>query len=198
MNTGREGDPPDLPDFSSADLDAELDKLLGAEPPRSLCRTLILVPIDAPGAVRAALDMVASPAEVVGLGHLSGVYLEVTSEADADTGEMLALLGEERPLPKEADKLAALLSKLSRGGAVALASWVKDTGEDGGEGVSGTITAKRYVNGQPGDTLSAGLVLARVDLAAEELLLGRLNPDQVEDYQKRGRWTGWMKGRGHR
>ena len=64
--------------------------------------------------------------------------------------------------------------------------------------MNGTIAAMRYVNGEAEVPLPSGLVLAGLDLAAEELLLGRITPEQVDDYREPGPWTGWLKGRGKR
>lgn len=168
------------------------------------CRALILSPIDAPGALRAALDMVGSPAPVVGLGRSSGVFLNVDEdEGDSEEASMMALLGEDRPLPKSVDEMARLLSKLSKHGAVAIAAWTRhepaaDTDEDAAGELSGNIVARRYVNGEAEETLSSGLVLAGLNLVAEELLLGRIKPEEVDDYEDPGSWTGWLKGRGRR
>ncbi len=191
-------------EFDEGELEAELAKFLDEAAPakqKTLCRALIVTPIDAPAALRAALDMVGSPAPVVNLGLRSAVYIEVEEEGDTDSIEMLALLGAERPLPDRVDEMGRLLSKLSKGGAVVLASWVSapPSGED--EPVTqtpvmtGTMTARRYLNGEPEATLPAGLVLSTLSLAAEELLLGRITLGQVDD-QPPGPWTGWLKGRG--
>ena len=54
------------------------------------------------------------------------------------------------------------------------------------------------MNGKVESALPSGLVLAGLDLSAEELLLGRITPEQVDDYREPGPWTGWLKGRGKR
>lgn len=218
------GEDPFGEDPFAIDFDAEFQKMMEEEevPVTERCRILILTPIDAPGALRAALDMIGSPAPVVGLSTGAAVYREIVgTQGQDEAGELLALLGGDRPLPDEADALARLLSKLSKHGVVAVASWVTEkegetssserqegSDEEGEESidlpsaspaeVSGTMVARRYVNGEPEETLSAGLVLARTDLAAEELMLGRIGPEQVKDYQDKGPWSGWLKGRGKR
>lgn len=191
-------------EFDEGELDAELAKILDETPAKqkSLCRALIVSPIDAPAALRAALNMVGSPAPVVNVGSRSAVYLEVEEEGDADALEMLALLGSERPLPDKVDEMGRLLSKLSRGGAVVLASWVSapPSSEEKPAAqvpvLTGTMAARRYVDGDPEDVLPSGLVLSTMAVAAEELLLGRIALDEVEDYSPGGPWTGWLKGRG--
>lgn len=165
---------------------------------------LILSPVDAPRALRAALDLVGSPAPVVQLGSLTAVYLDEESdpseeEVDEDAA-LLALLGDDRPIPEAVDKMAKLVSKLAKPGSVALVAFTaEDASVEVGEGsppaLTGTILGRRYVGGKPEEKVSAGLVLAGLPLAAEELLLGRLAPSEVPDLP-RGPWTGWLKGRG--
>ncbi len=174
------------------------------EKPQVTWNALILSPVDAPRALRAALDLVGSPEPVVQLGSITAVYLDEKSDPGAEeTGEdadLLALLGDERPIPEPVDKMAKLVSKLAKPGSVALVAFTaEDTTVEVGEGVtpplSGTILGRRYVGGKSEDKVSAGLVLAGLPLAAEELLLGRLAPSDVPDVP-RGPWTGWLKGRG--
>lgn len=186
------------------------------------CLALILSPIDSAAALRAALDMVGSPAPVVSFRPGTAVYMEVdlgspTEASEAD--EMAALLGEDRPLPKEVNDMAILLSKLSAQGAVALVSWLSEdvsaeeiaatsseagSAEDraekanGSASLEGNIVAQRFVSGEPEERLSAGLVLASINLAAEELLLGRITVDEIDSWFNQGPWTGWLKGRGRR
>lgn len=205
--------------FNEADLDAELAKILGEsvedakddvqpepEPKKKrLCRALVVAPIDAPAALRAALDMVGASAPVIDVGSGSAVYLEVEEEAAGDDAEMMALLGQARPLPEEVDKMGRLLSKLTKHGAVVLASWVgeaplEDEADSAGEkpgpaALVGSMEARRYVNGKPEDSLAAGMVLSVMSLAAEELLLGRITVADVEGFSEGGNWSGWLKGR---
>lgn len=171
---------------------------------------LVLSPIDSPGALRAALDMVGSPGRVVQLGHTTAVYLDSATDSSAgaevatstEDQELLALLGDDRPVPAAVDDMAQLVSKLAKPGAVALVSFTKeDPTAESAEGappaLTGNILGRRYVGGESEEKLSAGLVLAGMPLAAEELLLGRLTPDDIPDVP-RGPWTGWLKGRGKR
>lgn len=199
-----DGGPDDLGplDFNVDDLEREFQAMMeeGEPAPQRACRALVLSPVDAPGALRAALDLVGSPAPVVGVGGASAVFLEAEEDAAAgEEAEMLALLGEDRPLPEPVDQMARLLSKLSAKGAVAIAAWTSKAPTDaGGEELSGNIVARRYVNGEPEAPLSSGLVLSGLNLAAEELLLGRMQPDEVDEHRGGGPWTGWLKGRGKR
>lgn len=162
--------------------------------------SLILSPIDAPRALRAALDLVGASATVVQLGHNTAVYLDSSTEGakEAEDEALLALLGDERPMPTEVDDMARLVSKLAKGGSIAFVAWVKPVSGEDPEGpptIEGTIGARRYVGGEPEDSMSAGLVLASMPMEAEELLLGRIQPKDVPD-QPPPPWSGWLKGRG--
>jgi hypothetical protein len=75
-------------------------------------------------------------------------------------------------VPAEARDLAARVSRLTRVGVVLVtARLIQDGGLE--SGLSGQISAQRYVGGEPGEELAAGLVLAGADEVVEELLLGR-------------------------
>ena len=72
--------------------------------------------------------------------------------SDWDVAE---LLGGSDSEPAEAAELAAQLSRLSRAGAVLMtADLATDVGIE--SGLSGTITARHFTNGQPGEEASAG------------------------------------------
>lgn len=172
----------------------EAERTGGPERTRGVCRALVLSQIDAPAALSAGLSMVGASAPVLGISGGSAVIMEVEQVGSSDEDEMAMLLGDDRPIPDEVDKMASLVSKMTDGGSVALTSWTSSDEE----GMAGTIVARRYVNGRPEEKLSAGLVLAGLDPVCEELLLGRLSPEEAEAITKRGRWTGWMRGPGFR
>ena len=44
-------------------------------------------------------------------------------------------------------------------------------------GVSGQISARRYVSGEPEDDIPAGVLIGSMPVALEDLLLGRTTPD---------------------
>ena len=46
-------------------------------------------------------------------------------------------------------------------------------------GLSGTITARHFTNGQPGEEASAGLLLASMDQVVEDVLLGAIDADDI-------------------
>ena len=83
----------------------------------------------------------------------------VSAHSDWDVAE---LLGGSDSEPAEAAELAAQLSRLSRAGAVLMtADLATDVGIE--SGLSGTITARHFTNGQPGEEASAGLLLSSMD-----------------------------------
>ncbi|WP_208320487.1 hypothetical protein [Actinomyces sp. ZJ308] len=99
----------------------------------------------------------------------------VSAHSDWDVAE---LLGGSESEPAEAAELAAQLSRLSRAGAVLMtADLATDVGIE--SGLSGTITARRFSNGQPGEEASAGLLLASMDQVVEDVLLGVIDADDV-------------------
>ena len=161
-----------------------------SETTKGTCRALILSPIDAPAALAAGLQLVGNSAPVIKVDTGSAAFLELEQSAPTEEEEFMALLGEDRPVPEEVAAMASLISKMAGGGAVALTSW---TSADS-EGVSGTITARRFVNGLPEEKLSAGLVLAKAGEVAEELLLGRITPDEADALARRNKWTGFLRG----
>ena len=99
----------------------------------------------------------------------------VSAHSDWDVAE---LLGGSDSEPAEAAELAAQLSRLSRAGAVLMtADLATDVGIE--SGLSGTITARHFTNGQPGEEASAGLLLASMDQVVEDVLLGVIDADDV-------------------
>ncbi len=178
-----------------SDLDQDLDPLEGfPEPAKGTCRALVLSPIDAPAALKAGLQLVGSPVPVIKTNKGSAAFIEVEQDQPSEEEELMALLGEDRPIPEEVASLASLISKMAAGGAVALTSWTSA----GAEGVSGTITARRFVNGAPEQKLSSGLVLAKVGTVAEDLLLGAITPQAAESLTSGKKWTGFLRGPGFR
>lgn len=122
----------------------------------------------------------------------------VSAHAEWDIAE---LLGGAETEPAEAAELAAALSRLSRVGVVLMtADLATDVGTEAG--LSGTITARRYQNGQAGEETSAGLLLASADQTLEDILLGALRAEEAPGALKTsevkpGRMMRWL-GRGMR
>ena len=61
-----------------------------------------------------------------------------------------------------------------------LMSWLVE-GDGVEPGVSGRISAQRYVSGEPEETIPAGLLLGAMPAATEDLLLGRTTPADYKD-----------------
>lgn len=109
-----------------------------------------------------------APDEAAGSGAAEGEPGPLADAADWDISELL----EDDDVPAEARELAARISQLTRVGVVLVTARLT---EDGGlePGLSGQISAQRYLGGEPGEDLAAGLVLAGADDVVEDLLLGR-------------------------
>ena len=123
------------------------------------------------------------------------VHTQTTQE-----DELNVLLTGRRAMPPEVDRVASVVSRLSKSGAVAIMSWLVE-GDGIEPGVSGQITAQRYVNGQSEDDIPAGLLLGSMPQATEDLLLGRTVPTDYPDAiqadgkgGKRGPFT-WFRKR---
>lgn len=120
---------------------------------------------------------------------------------DAGSEWDIAELFDDGAVPSEANHLAARISQLTRIGVVLLTAQLT---EDGAfeSGLSGQITAKRYLSGEPAEDLAAGLVLAGADDVVEDLLLGRVSVVDVKGHVSsrdagRGRRSRWI-GKGLR
>ena len=94
----------------------------------------------------------------------------VSAHSEWDVAELLGGADSE---PAEAAALAADLSMISRAGVILMtADLATDVGIE--TGLSGTITARRYVSGQAGEDASAGLLLGSMDQVVEDVLLGQV------------------------
>ena len=115
-----------------------------------------------------------------------------------DEEELDALLTGQRPMPDVVDRVARAVSNLSKYGAVALMSWLVE-GDGVEPGVSGRISAQRYVGGEPEEAIPAGLLLGAMPPATEDLLLGRTTPSDYSDSvsadgsRKGGGPLGWFR-----
>ncbi|MDU0348179.1 hypothetical protein [Actinomyces sp. MRS3W] len=117
----------------------------------------------------------------------------VSAHAEWDIAELLGGVDSE---PAEAAELAGALSRLSRAGVVLMtADLATDVGID--SGLSGTITARRYYNGEAAEETSAGLLLASADQEIEDILLGVVRAEDVHgaiktSEVKPGRMMRWL------
>lgn len=178
--TGRE---PDDPDGLTPEQAAEADSLaaaLNAEAPRTpqaVKVAVVLTPLASAEALASLCAM--SDLECTVVPSRSGAFAVkefVSAHAEWDVSE---LLGGADTEPAEAADLASALSRLSRAGVVLLtADLATDVGIE--SGLSGTITARRYVDGKAGEDAAAGLLLASVDQEVEDVLLGIASADGIE------------------
>lgn len=93
-------------------------------------------------------------------------------------------------VPQAADDLARTLSRLSKTGVVLLTARLA---ADGGPetGISGHLSARRYTEGERGDDVPAGLVLAGADDVVENLILGRVRVEDVRGHERSGTLPRW-------
>lgn len=135
---------------------------------------LVLAPLASAEAVSRMLGLYGVARWVVPIAGQVALWFEITDE---ESSEFDALLGEERPMPEECDAYARVMSRLTRFGAVAIVSSL--TEED--DVIHGNVIARRYVNGAPEDSIPAGLLVNWMDSRAEDLLLGRVHPEEIAD-----------------
>ena len=145
--------------------------------PRAVKVAVVLTPLASADALAAMCAM--SDLECTVVPARSGAFAVkefVSAHAEWDVSE---LLGGADTEPAEAADLASALSRLSRAGVVLLtADLATDVGIE--SGLSGTITARRYVDGKAGEDAAAGLLLASVDQEVEDVLLGIASADGIE------------------
>ena len=183
MEESRPKPPADLSDLGQMpaegqDLDTPVDESLHLEGGR-LTVGLVLAPVPSPEALHALLELSGVRQAVVRLKPWTAVWLRVETVPSADD-ELEALLTGQRPMPDAVDKVARIVSRLSKFGAVAMMSWLVE-GEGVEPGVSGQISARRYVRGEPEDDIPAGVLLGAMPAATEDLLLGRTTPADYPD-----------------
>lgn len=112
-------------------------------------------------------------------------------------------LGQGNP-SDNAPAVAAFFSRLSKFGVVLVDV---DLGEDTGfeAGVSGVVRARRYLGGEAGEEVPAGLLLNALDPVVERIVLGQASPEEHDavkskdvkpaDIVRRGRKSRWSWGR---
>ena len=176
--------------------DTPVDESLHLEGGR-LSVALVLAPIAYPEALHSLLALSGVRESIVRLKPWTAVWLRVET-TPTDEEELDALLTGQRPMPDVVDRVARAVSNLSKYGAVALMSWLVE-GDGVEPGVSGRISAQRYVGGDPEETIPAGLLLGAMPPATEDLLLGRTTPSDYSDSvsadgsRKGGGPLGWFR-----
>lgn len=159
-------------------LDTPVDESLHLEGGR-LSVALVLAPVPSPEALHSLLSFAGMKVDVVRLAPWTAIWLRVET-VPTDEEELDALLTGTREMPDVVDSAARTVSRLSRYGAVAVMSWLVE-GEGVEPGVSGRISARRYVSGAPEEEIPAGVLLGSMSQAAEDLLLGRTVPSDYTD-----------------
>lgn len=153
----------------TTDWDAALRDLTE---PQSNAVALILTPIREIEVVANLLAVQEQDVWVVPTFAGVTVYMQVETAAEDDIN---ALLGESRPMPGAAEDLAMQMSFMAP--VVLVVSWLGK--EHSAEpGVSGQITARRYVGGKFDKDMPAGLIISTADDTVEKLLLGDVTPGE--------------------
>ncbi|VEI14122.1 hypothetical protein [Trueperella bialowiezensis] len=145
-------------------------------------RYVVLTPFPNPQVVAGVLRLRGIDAHVI--ATKSGVcVVRETSKPEFTDWDIAELFGEQ---PESADSsdpsddpanIAGPLSQLSNYGVVLLTAEIGD--DVGAEvGVSGLVTAVRYVGGERGDEVAAGMLLNTVDSKVESLVLGDVDLDK--------------------
>ena len=163
---------------ASARFSHAVDESLHLEGGR-LSVALVLAPIAYPEALHSLLALSGIRESIVRLKPWTAVWLRVET-TPTDEEELDALLTGQRPMPDAVDRVARAVSRLSKYGSVALMSWLVE-GDGVEPGVSGRISAQRYVGGEPEEAIPAGLLLGAMPAATEDLLLGRTTPCDYSD-----------------
>ena len=153
-----------LTDSQEAEIAAAADSLSSFSPgeseeqaPKAVKVAVVMTPLNRADALAGMCSLMDLDCTVV--PSSSGAFAVkqfVSAHADWDVAE---LLGGSDSEPAEAADLAT------------------DVGIE--SGLSGTITARHFTNGQPGEEASAGLLLASMDQVVEDVLLGAIDADDV-------------------
>ncbi|MGO1591973.1 MAG: hypothetical protein ACTHW1_10430 [Ancrocorticia sp.] len=147
-------------------------------------RYAILTPFDKPEVVAGIAALQKLDVQIVGTksGALVVRELPVPQYDEWDIRNILGPddsdleeLGEDSP-SDNAPAVAAFLSRLTKYGVVLIDV---DLGEDTGfeAGISGVVRARRFIGGESGDEIGAGLLLNSLDPVIERIVLGEKTAD---------------------
>ncbi|MDD7384189.1 MAG: hypothetical protein SPI12_04675 [Actinomycetaceae bacterium] len=138
-------------------------------------RYVIVTPFESKDVIAAILAVAHFDVHVLHTNSGVAVYHELT-EPVYDEWDIRNITGpdaadEDMSPSDNGSAVAAYLSRLSKYGVVELEA---DLGDDVGieAGVSGLVRARRFLNGQEGEQIPAGLLLDALDPAIEHLVLG--------------------------
>ncbi len=139
----------------------------GAQPTRRII-AVVLTPIRSAPALAGLCAMAGLQAHII--PSANGALAARTITGEVDEAELL-LAG----APAEAVQLAEQISRTAKAQVLLLTANLGG-GEDG---PTGTITGKEYINGEAGQDVPAGLILANADDVLESLLIGTLEPEDA-------------------
>ena len=185
------GAPADVPDVAPREgLEPDGEPHVGAGGGPAITRkrsvvAVVVTPISSAPALAGLCAMAKIDADIVPTRHgaLAVRVIGHTGEMDAD--ELLT------GAPAPAVELARTLSRTTKLGVVLLTSHLGE----GDEGLTGTITGRRYIAGEPGDEVPAGLILSGADAVVENLLLGTLAPADAPGRLAPQSLSRWQAGR---
>lgn len=173
---GGAGGPGDLTEAQEAEVAAlaaslEAQEAAAQEAPRAVKVAVVVTPLTSAEALAALCAM--RDLECTVVPAASGAFAVKQFTSAHSQWDVAELLGGADSEPAEAAALAADLSMVSRAGVILMtADLATDVGIE--TGLSGTITARRYVSGEAGQDASAGLLLASMDQVVEDVLLGQV------------------------
>ena len=110
---------------------------------------------------------------------------------DWDISELLG--GTHEEIPPQADELAKNLSRLSKSGVVLITAALSEEGFE--KGLSGQLTARHYNDGEAGEEVAVGLILAGADDVVEDLILRRVRVTDVPGHERSGDIPRWRAAR---
>jgi len=154
---------------------------------------LVLTPVASAPALAGLCAMAGIDVHVVpsSAGAIAGIELE--PQAPSEDWDISDIIGAPT-VPAAADDLARKLSTLAKTGVVLLTASLPREGAPDQE-VSGQLTAKRYEQGEPGEEIAVGLLLAGADDVVEELILRRTALTDVAGHQRSGDLPRWKAAR---
>lgn len=187
-----QGEPADASEEKN-NTDSPLDQALAqaAAPQLSQrsCRALILTPVASASGL-AALGALAD-LQVQTLDSEAGALIFQDFALSEEQWQMASLLGSEMDPPQELSHLAGQVSALIKAPVVLLTCLLNPAGQSE-PGITGQVSARRYVGQKMDAKLPAGLVIARMPAVVEDLLLGRANPGDYQDFQSSNAFSRWQ------
>ncbi|MDO5746372.1 MAG: hypothetical protein Q4P66_01750 [Actinomycetaceae bacterium] len=176
--------PTDLDDMSDRELSTDNgntqvppDSQPRIEHTPQRCIAVILTPVQDETDLVALLAVNRLDALVIHTDTGAIVYQECRVEPGNEFEE---LLGDDRPVPEEAERMAKVVSSMmSYYGAILCVSWLQDAPDETSQ-LCGQVIAKRYVNQEFDANLPSGQLISALSSSVEDLLLGLITPEELE------------------